>query len=260
MLTSVHSAAALYNKVTSPTSTSLAPLPANPVATARVSRFRLPGSTATDSGAYWLGPRELDNAQIDQLANAIVQQVRERGPFLSLSEFVNRQLGSGDAAQSGALQRAIDLSGINTANTPEAKGQSDQFSGYPIVAAKVAGYQYLNAAAGTGNSAAGAPGAISQADLLSVLGNAATPRSDTFTIRAYGEARDGNNKVIATACCESVVQRQPEYVDSTDPVTAVPAPVAPATTTNPVIGSPANQAFGRRFGILAFRWLSKAEI
>lgn len=260
MLGSIQSKEALYSKISSPAGTSLTTLPALDATKARISRMRLPGSTSKDPEAYWLGPRELDDAQLEALATAIVTQVRERGPFLSLSEFVNRQLGSGRKSLSGALQTAIDLSGINTQNTPEAEGQADHFSGYQISAAQVAGYNYKNPEAGTGNSADGAPGAVSQADILAVLGNAATPRSDTFTIRAYAEARDSAGKVTATACCEAVVQRQAEYVDSTDPAGAVPPAVSPATTTSPILTSQANLTFGRRFNVVSFRWLSKAEI
>jgi hypothetical protein len=264
MLASIHADEALYNKITgtSPTNatTALTKLPAASAKQASISRLRLPTTTATDDGAFWLGPRTLDDAQLTQLATAIVRQIRERGPFLSLSEFVNRQLGSGDKAKFGALQNAIELSGINKDNTPEKLGQFNSFSGYEIDSTKVASYNYKFAEAGTGYSGDGAPGAISQADILNVLGNAATARSDTFTIRAYGDARDAAGKITATAFCEAVVQRLPEYVDATDPVHAVPQPVAPATTTSPIITSAANNNFGRRFALVSFRWLAKPEI
>ena len=260
MLTSIHSDEALYNKITGAATSALTKLPAANDKEARISRFRLPSTTATDNGAFWLGPRTLDAAQIDKLATAIVQQVRERGPFLSLSEFVNRQLGNGDKAKYGALQNAIEVSGINKGNTPEKLGQYNYYSGYEIDAAKVATYKYKNVDAGIGNSADGAPGAISQADILNVLGNAATARSDTFTIRAYGDARDAAGKIIATAYCEAVVQRLSEYIDAKDPVNAVPQPEPPATVTSPVITSAANKIFGRRFGMVSFRWLAKTEV
>ncbi len=158
------------------------------------------------------------------------------------------------------FSRAIELSNVNKDNTPENQGQFNLFSGYEIDGSKVSKYNYKNPIAGTGYSSAGAPGALSQADILTVLGNAATPRSDTFTIRAYGEGLDASGKVIATACCEAVVQRSLEYVDPLDPVDAVPAPVAPATSTSPAIKSEANKIFGRRFGMVSFRWLANAEI
>jgi len=264
MLASIHADEALYNKITGTTpanaTTALTKLPAITDKQARISRFRLPTTTATDVGSFWLGPRTLDDAQLTQLATAIVTQIRKRGPFLSLSEFVNRQLGSGDMAKFGALQNAIELSGINKDNTPEKLGQFNYFSGYPINSTQVSTYNYKFPDAGTGNSGDGAPGSITQGDILNVLGNAATARSDTFTIRAYGDARDAAGKVIATAYCEAVVQRLPEYIDAKDPATAVPQPVAPATTTSPVITSAANTTFGRRFAMVSFRWLAEPEI
>jgi hypothetical protein len=64
------------------------------------------------------GFRRLDDAQLEALAEEITRQVRLRGPFVSLSHFVNRALiGLQDDEQnigrSGALQSAIDDSGLN---------------------------------------------------------------------------------------------------------------------------------------------------
>ena len=85
---------------------------------------------------------------------------------------------------------------------------------------------------------------------MMALAPVATVRGDTFKIRAYGEATstDGNT-VTASAWCEAVIQRLPEFVDPTNvPETAI------ASATN------INQTFGRRFNIVSFRWLSKEEI
>lgn len=64
------------------------------------------------------GFRRLNDAQLDALAEEITRQVRLRGPFVSLSHFVNRALiGIGsdpsNLSRSGALQSAIDDSGLN---------------------------------------------------------------------------------------------------------------------------------------------------
>lgn len=260
MLASIHSNEAIYNKITGINTSALTKLPATGSTDARISRLRLPVSAAGEVGAFWLGPRELYEGDLDTLATEIVKQVRSRGPFLSMAEFVNRQLGTDAKAQNGALQQAIELSKINQKSTPEAKLLVNQHSGYNIDAAKVATYKYKNATAGTGSSAQGAPGAISQADLLNVLGNAATPRSDTFTIRAYGEARDSSNKITAVAYCEAVIQRQPEYVDPADPVYAMIKPPPPSTTTNPILTSTSNINFGRKMKMMSFRWLAKDEV
>lgn len=64
------------------------------------------------------GFRRLNDTQLDALAEEITRQVRLRGPFVSLSHFVNRALvGLSDdddrEGRSGALQSAIDDSGLN---------------------------------------------------------------------------------------------------------------------------------------------------
>jgi len=193
---------------------------------------------------YWLGPREYSDAQLQNLAENIVNQVRLRGPFLSMAELVNRRLGTGETAQRGALQQAIDDSNLNSALAGAAN------AGFEIQAAAVTNYMYANAEAGTGSSYQGAPGYLTQADLLNVLGNAATARSDTFTIRGYGEARDASGQVTASATCEAVVQRLPDWYDPADA-----AETAPAYLT-----SESNKTLGRRFRLVAFRWLNADEI
>ncbi len=67
------------------------------------------------------GYRRLTPQQIDQVATEIVKQVRLRGPFVSLSHFVNRTLidpnpavvNSAMLGRSGALQAALDIGGVN---------------------------------------------------------------------------------------------------------------------------------------------------
>ncbi|MEK7954009.1 pilus assembly PilX family protein [Luteolibacter soli] len=187
----------------------------------------------------WNSYRKLSTAEIDALAEQIVIEVRERGPFLSMSDFVNRRLASGDLGQKGALQAAIDHARFN---------QIMEANATVIGANDVANYGWKNAAAVIGtNTGAGAPGEISQGDLLSAIGSFTTVRSDTFRIRAFGDARDKDGQVLARAWCEATVQRFPEYVDQTD------KPELVATTQ-------ANKSFGRRFSVVAFRWLHPDEV
>ncbi|HEY1122030.1 MAG TPA: hypothetical protein VGE67_10535, partial [Haloferula sp.] len=187
----------------------------------------------------WNSYRKLTPGEIDTLAEQIVVEVRERGPFLSMSEFVNRRLMNTDLGQKGALQAAIDHTKIN--EIMEANATT-------ISATDVASYGWKNSAAvNNTTTGAGAPGEVSQGDLLSAIGSFTTVRSDTFRIRAFGDARDKDDKVIARAWCEATVQRFPEYVDQTD------KPEVAATTN-------ANKAFGRRFSVVAFRWLHPDEV
>jgi hypothetical protein len=246
MLAAIHDADAIHVQSTTGL---LAPLQATTQLETRISRFRLPASQSAADGAvardaYWLGAREYSDAQLQTLAENIVRQVRLRGPFLSLAEFVNRRLGTDETAQRGALQQAIDDSDLNA---PVAQAA---LAGPEISAEAVASYGYANPAAGAGASDQGAPGYLTQADLLNVLGNAATARSDTFTIRAYGEAHDDAGNPAASTVCEAVFQRLPDYVDPADPAATPPA----------ALTSPVNRSHGRKFKLLAFRWLAPGEI
>ena len=250
MLSSIHAKDAVFNSLSSVARTStISPLTAVAAGQSRISRLSLPVSDTFDSGAtaknaYWLGPRDYTEAQLQTLAEKIVEQVRARGPFLSMSEFVNRQIGSGPLAQKGALQQAIDEANLNDGTASAAS------AGYKISQAAVGSYQYENPEAGAGDSYQGAPGYLTQADLLNMLGNAAAARSDTFTIRGYGESRNTAGEKVASAYCEAIVQRVPDWIDPADAVA-----LAPASLT-----SKANRDFGRRFVINSFRWLKSSEI
>ena len=79
--------------------------------------------------------------------------------------------------------------------------------------------------------------------MLQVIGPSISARSDTFRIRAMGQARG------ATAYCEAIVQRTAAFVDPSDPA---------QTSTDKL--NPTNQKFGRKFEIVSFRWLSPNEI
>jgi hypothetical protein len=203
---------------------------------------------ATDSEASrWLGYRELTDAQIHELARAIVQQVKTRGPFRSLGEFVNRRLtltGDKEMALFGAIQAALEDPSV-TINA-DYRG-----AGKEIIAADIADTNYEFPEAALGSRYQGTPAYINQADILTPIGPIIQARSDTFVVRGYGEARspDGNS-ILARAWCEAVVQRVPVYLD-------------PATDSAEVVSadlqSPVNRAFGRRFIIQSFRWLPEAS-
>lgn len=204
----------------------------------------------------WNGYREFSDADIGKLATEIVKQVRLRGPFLSMSEFVNRRIGSdSNLTRVGALQNAIDDSKLNDA----------AFTGQvPVTETDVSNailYGFKTPAAAAGNPAAGAPGWLSQADILKVLEPAATVRSDTFVIRTCGEATDSRGNILARAYVEAVVQRVPGYLDPSDPPSArVPGSNGMVDAATPPLASPGNIAFGRRFVLVSFKWLSTQEI
>lgn len=208
-------------------------------------RFRNPIGTEND---HWHGFRTLSDDQIKELAEKIVTEVQVRGPFLSLAEFVNRQLGSGSAAMKGTIQSAIDATSFND----QAKYDRLQRSSFPTASAR----NLTDASTGIG-----IPGYLTQADVLQSLAPVITVRADTFTIRGYGEARDSNDKVIAKAWCEAIVQRNADFVDSTDDAySAVSDPSRSGDAGYVSRGTLVNQAFGRRYSIVLFRYLAPSEV
>lgn len=247
----------------------------------------------------YAGFRRLTDAQLDALAEEITRQVRMRGPFLSLSHFVNRALVDFNRdrvlSRAGALQVALDESGANinvsgnknvftdvrptedrvtlqaNGSTPRADLDGIRGTTYsepnPSEPVWASNSRDLNPGSVAsiladramltnprmreeqGFRSTGIPGWITQADLLQVIGPALATRSDTFRIRAYGEALDSEGKVEGKAWCEAIVQRMPEYLDPDDSALDRGGDL-----------SPVNQRFGRRFTTISFRWLSSHEI
>ena len=130
---------------------------------------------------------------------------------------------------SGVLQAAIDAAGLNT----RAEYCAD-LGGIP--------------------PARWSANWLSQAAVLNTLAPVLAVRSDTFLIRVCGEAlnpaleQDDPDRVAARAWCEAVVQRLPEYVDPSEGAAVWP----PTKSDNPTLG--------RRFRIVAFRWLGPDDL
>ena len=283
----------------------------------------------------WSSYRELSDKEIDALAAAIVSEVRRRGPFMSLSDFVNRRLINDDAfGLKGALQAAIDFTDgnsgssypINKTAINNAGGTFNQpaganlMNGTGLTTRRVQYYPNDNPWPDTplverfpslrsmtpfldGSnkpdktkivSGLGAPGIVSQMDVLNSIGPNLTARSDTFVVRAYGEALDGKGETIGKAWVEVVVQRSTEYIGAagTDPsrrklayrnnlggwptYANYPPPSTAQLTdydTKPILekfekrpsaavidDANLNRVFGRRFKTVNLRWLSANEI
>lgn len=203
----------------------------------------VPSAQATEM-EQWSGYRELSDEQIDELAGRIVDEVKRRGPFLSLADFVNRRPGaSGDEAWLGAVQAAIEAAGLNDALKGGGRGlRAADFGRLPGAGV---------AAAGGGMArSAGIPGYVMQSDVLASFANQLTPRGDTFRLRGYGAATDAGGKVIAEAWCEALVQRLPEYVDPEDLT----------DTARGDLKQPLNRVFGRRFAVISFQWLPRDAV
>lgn len=214
------------------------------------------GSSGSFPGASeYSGYRVFTDEMLDQFAAEMVNQVRKRGPFLSLSEFVNRQLSVDKSlALAGAIQSALNVLAANTDDklNPYFFLQDDsQDAGRSVLIAQGldlrSGYDKFPEAS-EGKSAYGMPGWPRQADILRPLAPILSARDDTFTIRAYGDARDPKGKIIARATCEAIVRRGREFVSSENE----------PDTMNGL--SATNERFGRRFQIISFRWLNADEI
>jgi hypothetical protein len=174
----------------------------------------------------------------------MVAQVKKRGPFLSLSEFINRRLDDSDEelALKGALQAALDDESVTINSAFRTDGR--------IMDGEVAGMASDFPAALKGPIAYGSTPYVDQADVLRHLGGILTARGDTFVIRTYGDALDANGKVLARAWCEAVVQRTPNYLDSRDE----------NYQKYSDLSSEINRKFGRSFKIIRFKWLSANEL
>ncbi|MFA6289516.1 MAG: hypothetical protein WC661_19210 [Opitutaceae bacterium] len=226
-------------------------------------RFAVP--TADDSTSsldgMWQGYRQLDETQIATLARNIVTEVKTRGPFLSLADFVNRRLANDATGLKGPLQAAIDAttSGTGAANPATMQpfdGQrvdsiSSTYTTY--IPQHAANDDNMSSAAAHRSRHAFGPKFLTQADVLTALGPVLAVRSDTFLVRAYGEALNpvlapgAPDYVKGRAWLEAIVQRVPDYVDSTNP------------WDTPAAGSP-SATYGRRFKVISFRWLSPADL
>ena len=241
-------------------------------------RLLVPRSSAlpasTKSAGTWSGTRTLTEGEIDSLATQMVSIVKARGPFLGLADFVNRRLKAAttsdynDESFCGPLQAAIERANLNSKlqatgdNTQRAIGGA--FNGSGCLMPDVAAYFPWKTF--------GAPGYLTQADMLQTLGPNMTARGDTFVIRTYGDARDSTGKILARAWCEATVQRTPDYVVG-NPITlnsstAGNNPLEPVTVRNPagfaLVNNASvqavNQKFGRRLTVVDFRWLNQADI
>jgi len=173
----------------------------------------------------------LDAAKVTALAAAITAAIEARhsdpalGPFRSLKEFLSPAIVGGTSL----LEDAIAATAINV----------DPVTNAPIEFSS----QFLT-----------------QGDIMTALAPVLFPRSDTFVIRTYGEALNPVTSTTAApviegrAWCEAIVQRVPEYFD---PSTATGDSAETAPTA---LKSDLNQTYGRRFKVISFRWLTRADI
>lgn len=203
---------------------------------------------ALNQETTWNATRVLSDQEIERLAEEIVQVVKNRGPFLSLADFVNRRLVEGEAGKRGVIEAALYRAGINSTLDTDSLFRLPRQGSLPD-------YQHpdnikdptlLEQLQKPESKAWGAPIYLTQADVLQAIGSSLSARSDTFVVRAYGDSVV-NGKVVAKAWCEAVVQRLP------DPVRPDASGINPETEGD-------LPDFGRRFEVRRFRWLAPDEV
>ena len=164
----------------------------------------------------------LTTNQVADLAAAIVARLRERaavsGPYGSMRDFLAPNPTWGGR---NLLEQGIADAGLNAASISPVS---------PVANVGDIGFSSLTLTSG---------------DIMTALAPYLRTRSDTFVVRAYGEAVNPVDQSIeGRAWCEAVVQR-------------FPAPVDP---DEPDVAAPSGAGFGRDFKIIQFRWLTRADI
>jgi hypothetical protein len=223
-----------------------------------IPRFWSASSTGTPN-APWDGLRVLTDKEVNDLAEQIVAQVKTRGPFLSMADFLNRRLGSNSAlTRAGALQAAIDNTSPDINQAAKAIGTDVTMAGGEpaVITANL-----QDADGDTLNTAVGIPGYLMQQDLVQAFSPVMTARSDTFVIRSYGESVTSATGATTGAWLEAVVQRTPEYIDQADSKLSAAGNATPAYNSDGSenVGA-TNLQFGRKFKIVHSRWLTSNEL
>ena len=198
----------------------------------------------------WSHYRSLEDQQLLKLAEEIVKQIKARGPFLSLSQFFNREISERNPYNiKGAVQTAIDNSFINLESTQKnvqsalkIRFERDEGNRNWIDNAK----DFTSPEIFDGGANEGLPGYITQSSLLRPLCPILTARSDTFIIRAYGDFKE-NGEIKSSAWCEAIVQRRIDLINGENLLKA-------SYDKNDA------DAFNRKFEIVSFRWLNADEL
>jgi len=200
-------------------------------------------------------------------------------PYIGLAQFVNRYLCGAEPylSFSGCLQNAIaraDVDGANLSNRSAAPAPASTAGAQAptttpgmvpwLDPAYVDNIVLTDPRSGSTNRAhmyQASPAALMQSDILSVIGSALTTRSDTFTIRAYGDVSDraGSNVSLGGCWVEAVVQRTPEFCDASQPPETEVSNPTDGGLHNPLLKN-TNKILGRRFQIVSVRVLSPKEL
>ena len=249
-------------------------------------RYREPKALVTTEQAHpdraggWTGARSMSADEVRALAESVVEEVRLRGPFISIADFVNRRLSDelDPTSRMGVLDSAIDNAGLNAGFVENAQYRSKTVNEGSDPASKdhnledfSMGYRYDDngqwVSSQPTSQAWGLPGYLTQSDVLEPIASSLTSRGDTFTIRCYGEARisgvEGSDEAtMVRVWCEAIVERTPSYIDATANTPSDAAQRLDHRSGEYLEGelSELNKALGRRYVIKSFRWLGRDEV
>jgi len=189
---------------------------------------------------YRRGLHALTDTQVYGLASQIVNQIAEHTaaarPYRSVEEFL-----SPDSAFGGANLLEYSIQEYDESVDPAERINWDHhFPDSPMKIDRAA------------------PGYMTSGDLMTALAPMVSTRSDTFTVRVYGETINpvpagefGTSEPSARTWLEAVVQRFPDGVDSADFTSSGPG------VWGQMIADP---NWGRRFRVLSLRWLKENEL
>jgi len=206
-------------------------------------------------------------------------------PYIGMAQFVNRWLcGWGGSPQfgpnlsyAGCLQNAIiraDVDGANLSNRAAVPAPVSSVAAQapkttpgmvpwidPAHDGNLTLTDHRSDSTNRAHMYQGSPASLMQSDILSVIGSALTTRSDTFTIRAYGDVseRPGSNVSLGSCWVEAVVQRTPEFCDASQPPETEVCSPTDGGLHNPFLKN-TNKILGRRFQIISVRVLSPKEL
>jgi hypothetical protein len=191
-------------------STTVPPAPASAVSAASTHLFR--------RGMRMLSP-EQTSALAGRIAALLHGRLAAAGPYRSVEEFLAPSaLFGGRSLLEQALDEAVTPDGRHI-NDPSAVSEfSSQW--------------------------------LTQGDLMGTLAPLLFSRSDTFLVRAYGDAVNPvTGELEGRAWAEAWMQRMTDYVDPSQPAETAPAAL-----------NLTNRTYGRRFKVISFRWLASSDI
>lgn len=220
-----------------------------------------------NKGGALLKARQLTDAEITKLAESIVEQVKARGPFLSIADFVNRRLThSVGLAKMGALEHALEMSDINvkynegTSKYTFSTGEKEfgrEYNTHPDLRPN---YSVILPK----SKNAGFPSVIQQGDILKSLDPYISVRGEQFTIRCCGQSIS-RGEVMAEAYIEAVVIRAPHIKEYKICEDTMDKHFEKSSIISPVFGeivraNLTNKKLGREFKVIRQKWLLPSEI